>query len=86
MKRDRTYHDLTLDERAAYDALRAEQQRARRAKPPDWDAYHAAKAAADSMLGLRPEDDTRVVPERDPSYRTWRGSASPSNAERRKRK
>jgi len=78
MSRERSYHDLPPEEKSRYDKLRAEQGRLRYgvAKPYDKGAYQKKKEEADAMLGLRPQEDTRIEAVRDPNYKVWRGSAT----------
>jgi len=84
MRRDRSYQDLSPEERTRYDRLRAIQQRlcdpggvrakrcGSRSKRRD-----RIRAAADAMLGLRSEESSwNTAVERDPAYRVWRGSAT----------
>jgi len=84
MKRNRSYHDLSPEERKRYDRLRAIQRRlddrggvrakrcGSRSKRRD-----KIRAAADAMLGLRAEESTwDAAVEHDPTYRVWRGSAT----------
>jgi len=84
MKRERSYHDLSPEERARYDRLRAIQRRlddrggirTRRCGSRS-KRRKKIQAAADAMLGLRTVDSTwDTAVERDLSYRVWRGSAT----------
>lgn len=67
----RKYPDLSPDEKARYDALRAAEKAGRKNRTPGW---WKAKSEADAMLGgLRPvEVETYVTPK--PAE--WRGSAT----------
>ena len=82
VKRTRSYHDLSPDERARYDRLRSLQRRLNdpsgiRAKRLGSRAQRRLrlKEAADAMLGLTPEPDIRVAADETAPRTTWRGSS-----------
>lgn len=80
MLRDRSYQDLSEDEKKRYDRLRKLEKRLAhrngKSRPPK---YIRIKAAADKMLGLRPGGSDWINDwiVRDTSVKSiWRGSAT----------
>jgi hypothetical protein len=84
VERQRSYHDLSPEEKARYDRLRGLAKRLGndpggvRAKRCGSRRKRARRLyeAADAMLGLRIVEGSKTEQEHDPSYRVWRGSAT----------